>query len=195
MAPPLALAEALGRVERILSRQVGRLIAIRSAMALFGSGDRDDLEVVYERATRLDRALERCPNDDASPAVHVAAEVARRALAASTGRVFAGGDLHEVIDEIKRVVEHLAVVVGAVTPAERNRLVLDAQMLGLDHDRARSVVDELIDEVGVDNDGRPDVLRDVTATIVVSAEGFHLAAADVPLHSDQAGIRVLLFHG
>lgn len=193
MAPPVALSEALGQVERILSRQVGRLVAIRSAMALFGSADRDDLHVVYERADRLDRALDLCPNDDASPAVHVAADVARRALGAPSGRVFAGGDLREVIDEIQRVVEHLAMVVGAVTPAERNRLVLDAQLLGLDHDRARGVVDALIDEVGVSSDGRPDELRDVTATVVVSADGFQLAAADVRLDHDQAGIRVLLF--
>ena len=193
MAPPMALSEALGRVERVLSRQVGRLVAIRSAMALFGSGDRDDLEVIYERAERLERALELCPDDDASPAVHVAAEVARRVLGTSAGRVFAGGDLHDVIDEIQHVVEHLAVVVGAVTPAERNRLVLDAQLLGLDHERARAVVDDLIDEVGVDSDGRPDELHDVTATVVVSADGFQLAAADARLNHDQAGIRVLLF--
>ena len=189
MAPPLALSEALGRVERVISRQVGRLVAIRSAMALFGSADRDDLRGGPRRADRLQRALRRCPDDDASRAVTLPPMWPAARLDSPATRVYAGGTFSDVVAEIERVVEHLSIVIGAVTPAERNRLVLDAQLLGLDIDRSRSVVDELIDIAGVDSDGRPDQLRDVTATVVVSAQGFRLDDADVRLDHDQAGIR------
>ena len=107
--------------------------------------------------------------------------------------MFAGGTFHDVAREIERVIEHLTIVIGAVTPAERNRLVLDAQLMGLDHDRARVLVDELINDAGVDNDGRPAELRDHSAVVVVSATGFLIAPTDVRLDHDQAAIRVLLF--
>ena len=177
MSPPLGLAEALGRAERVISRQVGRLLAIRSAPALFGSSDRDDVEVLHDRADRLDRVLALCPGDDVVHVVRAALDVGRRAIDAGTGRLFVGGTTHDVASEIERVIEHLAVVIGAVTPAERNRLVVDAQLLGLDHDRGRTLVDELINDAGVDSDGRPEELRDQTATVVVSAHGFRLAPA------------------
>jgi hypothetical protein len=193
MSPPLGLPEALGRAERIVSRQVGRLVAIRSAMALVGSGDRDAPEVLRERADRLDRVLSLCESDDACRALTGALEVARRAIDGPAGRVFAGGTFQDVARELERVIEHLTVVIGAVTPAERNRLVLDGQLMGLDHDRARLLVDELINDAGVDNDGRPAELRDLSAIVVVSATGFSLAPTDVRLDYDQAAIRVLLF--
>jgi hypothetical protein len=192
MSPPLGLAEALGRAERVVSRQVGRLLAIRSAPALFGSSDRDDAEVLHDRADRLDRVLALCAEDDVVHVVRAALEVGRRAVDAGAGRLFVGGTTHDVAQEIERVIEHLAVVIGAVTPAERNRLVVDAQLLGLDHDRARSLVDELINDAGVDSDGRPEELRDQTATVVVSANGFRLAPVDVRLDHDEAAVKVLL---
>ena len=94
--------------------------------------------------------------------------------------------------ELGRVVEHLAVVIGAVTPAERNRLIADAHLLGLDHDRARRMVDELIDEVGLSCDGSPEPLHDPTATVVVSADRIELIAVPTALDHDQAAMRVVL---
>jgi hypothetical protein len=194
MAPPLGLAGALGNAERVVSRRLGRMVAIRSAMALLGCGDRDDLDVLHERADQLERVLELgSDDDDARSAVLAALDAARRAVESRLGRVLAGGSAREVAHELGRVVEHLAVVVGAVSPAERNRLVLDGQLLGLEHDRARSLVDELINDAAVDSDGRPDELRDPTAMVVVSADGFRLAPVGVRLDPDQAAIRVLLF--
>ena len=76
MAPPLGLPEALGRAERVLSRHVGRLVAIRSASALLGSSDREDADVLRERADRLDRVLALCDGDDACRAIRSALDVA-----------------------------------------------------------------------------------------------------------------------
>jgi hypothetical protein len=193
MSPPLELGEALGRAERIVSRQVGRIVAIRSASALFGCIDRDERAVLDQRADRLDRALDLCGGVDAVHVVRAASDVARRALDGPSGRVFAGGSFHDVAREIERVIEHLGVMIGTVTPAERNRLVRDAELLGFDHERARSLVDELINDTGVDSDGPADDLRDPTAAVVVSASGFRLAPWGVRLDPDQAAIRVLLF--
>jgi len=172
---------------------VGRVLAVRSAPALFGSTDRDDVEVLQDRADRLDRVLALCPGDDVVHVVRAALDVARRSVDAGTGRLFVGGTSRDVAVEVARVIEHLALVIGSVTPAERNRLVIDAQLLGLDHDRGRALVDELINDARVDCDGPPEDLRDPTATVVVSATGFRLAPVDVPLDHDEAAIRVLLF--
>ncbi|MCU1360209.1 MAG: hypothetical protein JWN99_1498, partial [Ilumatobacteraceae bacterium] len=193
MAPPLGLAEALGRAERIVSRQVGTMVGIRSAMGLIGCNDRDEPSAIVQRAGQMARALDRCPDDDAARAVRVALDVAMRAIESPNGRTFAGGSAHDVAVEIERVVEHLAVVIGAVTPAERNRLVLDAQLLGFDHERARSLVDQSIDESGVDSDGMPEALHDPTAFVVVSGAGFRLLAPGSPVDADQAVMRVLRF--
>jgi hypothetical protein len=193
MAPPIGLAEALGRAERIVSREVGRLVAIRSAMALLGCADRDDLQTMLEAADRLASALERCPGNDAARALHVALDVVRRALRSPAARLYAGGNEHEVSRELERVVEHLSIVIGGVTPAERNRLVLDGQLLGFDHHRARTLVDQLIDDAQVDSDGAPDELRDPTALVMVTADGLRLAALGAHHDADQVAIRVLVF--
>jgi hypothetical protein len=193
MAPPIGLAEALGRAERVVSRQVGRLVAIRSAMALVGCRDRDEPAALRQAADQLAAALDRCSGNDAAPALQLALDVARRSFDSPANRVFAGGSERDVAREIERVVEHLAIVIGAVTPVERNRLVLDGQLLGLDHERARALVDELIDEAGVDSDGQPDQLHDPTALVVVSADGLRVVPVGTELLADQVALRVLLF--
>lgn len=50
----------------------------------------------------------------------------------------------DVEQELSRVVEHLMVVVGIVSPAEQRRLVLDAQLLGLSAATAQERVRDLV---------------------------------------------------
>lgn len=192
MAPPIGLAEALGRAERFVSRRVGRPVAIRSAMALLGLGDRDDVAALAGGADRLERVLATWDDGESAHTLRVALDVARRAIEGPLGRVYAGGSAHEVAREIERVIEHLGVVIGAVTPAERNRLIDDAQLLGLEHDRARSLVHELIDQLRLDTDGPPDPARDRNARVVVGAHGLRLGDADEHVGPDETVIRVLL---
>jgi hypothetical protein len=192
MAPPIGLAEALGRAERFVSRRIGRPVAIRSAMALLGADDRDDTLALGAHADHLDRVLAGWDDGEAGHALRVALDVSRRAIEGPLGRVYAGGSTHEVSREIERVIEHLGVVIGAVTPAERNRLIFDAQLLGLGYDRARSLVHQLIDEMRLDTDGPPDEARDRSAWVVVTPHGLRLGAADDAPGADEAVIRVLL---
>ncbi|MBI5089432.1 MAG: hypothetical protein HZB15_11405 [Actinobacteria bacterium] len=191
MASPIGLAEALGRAERLVSRRVGRPVAIRSVMALLGASDRDDTLTLGMHADHLDHVLASC-DDDVGRTLRLALDVVRRTIEGPLGRVYAGGSAHDVSREIERVIEHLSVVIGAVTPAERNRLVFDAQLLGLEHDRARSLVNELIDELGVDTDGPPDEAPDRVATVVVAAQGMRLAGPGVQPSAGEAVMRVLL---
>jgi hypothetical protein len=197
VAVPVGLAEALGRAERVVSRQLGRLVAIRSAAALFGCNDHDDRDLLLQRAERLERVLGLSPRDDAGRAVHVAADVARRAVERSSGTLFAGGTANDVTAEVERVIEHLSVMIGAVTPIERGRLILDAQLLGFDHEHACALVDRAIDDVAADRGGPPGDVHDPTGLVVVSTSGFRLVTHSdcqlaAELDGDEAAIRVLL---
>lgn len=193
LSAPLELSDAVGRAERLVSRAVGRVVAIRSVPALAGCSDQDDPLIVGERLERLARVLDqRAEHDGVTLALVDAVDVARRALDAAHGRLYVGGTARDIAHELGRVVEHLAVVIGAVTPAERNRLVADAHLLGLDHDRARRLVDELIDDAGIGCDGVPEPLEDPMATVVVSASTIELIRDQVVLDHDQAAIRVVV---
>jgi hypothetical protein len=161
-------------------------------MALLGAADRDDVVVLGAHADHLDRVLAGWDDGETAHALRVALDVSRRAIEGPLGRVYAGGSAHEVAREVERVIEHLGVVIGAVTPAERNRLVDDAQLLGLEHERARALVNQLIDEMRLDTDGPPDEPRDRAASVVVSSGGLRLAAPGDHVTDDEAVIRVVL---
>ncbi len=144
--PEVAVPEVpavLWRCERAMSNEVGRMVTIRSLPALLGCADDAADEILLVSARRLEQALPGC-SGVAEAALRDAVAAVRQVVATGRRDRYFGGTLDEVLDEVARVVDHLMVVVGSVSPAEQRRLVLDAQLLGLSPDHARDAVERLV---------------------------------------------------
>lgn len=144
--PILPVAAALVRCERLLSFEVGELIGLRSAFALLGCAD--DPAEVETAAARLDHAVAG-RDDELARAIRAAIDAVLAEHDRGTEAWYFGGTAAEVADELARVVEHLAVVVGEVSIAEQRRLERDALLLGLAPDAARRLVEELVRDARV----------------------------------------------
>jgi hypothetical protein len=125
------------------------MVALRSVFALLDLPDGADSAAVDAAAARLERSLvlrqaSHAGADDLADALRRAIAATRVALDEGRTDWYFGGTEADVDDELSRVVEHLMVVVGVVSPAEQRRLVLDAQLLGLSADRAQARVRDLV---------------------------------------------------
>ncbi|MCX6521457.1 MAG: hypothetical protein NTZ21_12410 [Actinobacteria bacterium] len=143
LPPTPAIAAALQRCERLLSYEVGQMVAIRSVFALLDCADDADADLITSSADRLEGSMAR-RDDDLAVAIRLAIAAIRRSLAGGSDDWYFGGTLADVDAELGRVVEHLMVVVGLVSAAEQRRLVHDAQLLGVGPERARAMVRELV---------------------------------------------------
>lgn len=146
LVPTPAIATALQRCERLLSSEVGQMVAVRSVFALLDRRDDASPEEVEAAAVRLEASVSGRA-DDLADAIRVAITATRRSIANGFDDWYFGGTLADVARELGRVVEHLMVVVGLVSAAEQRRLVLDAQLLGLDREHAHDVVRDLVVQV------------------------------------------------
>lgn len=151
---PGALAEVLQHCERLLSSEVGALVAVRSVPALLGCSDDAGDDELRASAERL-RALGERRGDELGEMLVAAAVESLRCLADDPAHRYVAGTLADVAAEVAQVVEHLRVVVGVVAPAERRRLVRDAVLLGPETAVAIDVVDRVLGSVG---DARHDPL-------------------------------------
>jgi hypothetical protein len=143
LPPTPAIAAALQTCERLLSYEVGQMVAIRSVFAMLDCADGADSTVIARAALRLEASIEG-RDDDLAGALRVAIAAVRRTLADGGDDWYFGGTLADVDAELGRVVEHLMVVVGHVSMAEQRRLVHDAQLLGVGPEQARAMVRELV---------------------------------------------------
>ncbi len=143
LVPTPAIATALQRCERLLSSEVGQMVAVRSVFALLDRSDDAPPETVEAAAVRLEASVSGRA-DDLADAIRVAIAATRLSIANGFDDWYFGGTLADVARELGRVVEHLMVVVGLVSAAEQRRLVLDAQLLGLDREHAHDVVRDLV---------------------------------------------------
>jgi hypothetical protein len=143
LPPTPAIAAALQRCERLLSYEVGQMVAVRSVFALLDCADDADADLITSSADRLEGSIAR-RDDDLAAAIRLAIAAIRRSLVDGSDDWYFGGTLADVDAELGRVVEHLMVVVGLVSAAEQRRLVHDAQLLGVGPERARTMVRELV---------------------------------------------------
>ena len=143
LPPTPAIAAALQRCERLLSYEIGQMVAIRSVFALLDCADDADADLIASSADRLQASMAQ-RDDDLAVAIRLAISAIRRSLAEGSADWYFGGTLSDVDAELGRVVEHLMVVVGLVSSAEQRRLVHDAQLLGVGPERARTLVRELV---------------------------------------------------
>jgi hypothetical protein len=143
LPPTPAIAAALQRCERLLSYEVGQMVAVRSVFALLDCADDADADLITSSADRLEGSIAR-RDDDLAAAIRLAIAAIRRSLVDGSDDWYFGGTLADVDAELGRVVEHLMVVVGFVSAAEQRRLVHDAQLLGVGLERARALVRELV---------------------------------------------------
>jgi hypothetical protein len=139
--PPVAAA--LWRCERALSNEVGRLVTVRSLPALLGCADDAPDEVLLASARRWEQVLP-AVRGALGPALREAIALVCDVVGSARRDRYFGGTLDDVLDELGRVVDHLLVVVGSVSPAEHRRLVLDAQLLGLSPEHARTALERLL---------------------------------------------------
>ncbi len=143
LLPTPAIAAALQRCERLLSYEVGQMVAVRSVFALLDCADDASLEAVEAAASRLEGSMSG-RDDDLADAIREAVSATRRLIADGGEDWYFGGTLADVDAEVGRVVEHLMVVVGLVSPAEQRRLVHDAELLGLGPEGAHRLVRDLV---------------------------------------------------
>lgn len=147
-AAGIELTTALLAFERQLSREIGELVAVRSVHALLGCRGAHTPDQLFVAARQLEQTLG-SRDDELGAACRDALHAARRALTVPGGALHYGGTPTEIAAELARVIEHLAVVVGEVSPAERRRLVHDGELLGLDHDQAVAMVSGLVAQAPV----------------------------------------------
>ncbi|MEX1104601.1 MAG: hypothetical protein WEB78_00235, partial [Ilumatobacteraceae bacterium] len=144
MPPPAnLLADALRRCGRLLSSEVGVLVAVRSVPALLGCTD-DAPDDELRTSARGIRALAERRDDRLGDALVEATNVGLRCIAEDAGHRYAFGTRADVAAEVERVVELLRVVVGVVAPAERRRLVRDTVLLGPEPALAAEIVDAVL---------------------------------------------------
>lgn len=143
LPPTPAIAAALQRCERLVSHEIGQMVAIRSVFALLDCADDAEPTDIARAADRLEASMVG-RDDDLAGAIRLAVTAVRRTLASGADDWYFGGTLADVDAELGRVVEHLMVVVGLVSAAEQRRLVHDAQLLGVGPERARSLVRDLV---------------------------------------------------
>ena len=143
LPPTPAVVAALQRCERLLSHEVGRMVALRSVFALLGCADGAAPGELLAAADRLEVALAD-RDDDVADALREAVQAVRDETRRGGDGWYFGGSAGDVRDELGRVVEHLMVVVGFVSAAEQRQLVLDAMLLGLAPGEARAVVRSLV---------------------------------------------------
>jgi hypothetical protein len=151
----VSLGEALVCCERLVSREVGTDVAIRSVYELFGCDDGSGVGVLRAAARRLDEAMARRPSGDAlAGAVEEAIRAARRTFRDPAEPRYFGGSRAAIEAELVHVVEHLQLVVGEVSPVERRRVAADARASGLPHDRIETMLTAMLgaSEPGDDRD-------------------------------------------
>jgi hypothetical protein len=144
-ASAVSLSEALVCCERLVSREVGTDVAIRSAYDLLGCADGADVGELRAAARRLEGAMARRPSGDAlAGAVEEAVRAVRRSFTdPAAGRYFGGSRL-EIEAELVHVVEHLLLVVGEVSAIERRRAAADARASGLPPDRIEAMLTAML---------------------------------------------------
>ena len=192
---PGALAEVLLRCERLLSSEVGALVAVRSVPALLGCSDDAGDDELRASAERL-RALGERRGDELGQVLVAAADESLRCLADDPAHRYVAGTLADVAAEVAQVVEHLRVVVGVVAPAERRRLVRDAVLLGPEPVVAVDVVDRVLGSVGdARHDPLPgsvtlDAARWLTSAVSRPSDDRFVLTGSVP--SGSIAVRVVL---
>jgi hypothetical protein len=165
-ASAVSLCEALVCSERLISREVGTDVAIRSVYDLLGCADGADVDTLRAAARQLEEAISRRPADDAlAGAISGALRAVRRSFADPTARRYFGGSLSEVEAELVRVVEHVLLVVGEVSLVERRRAAADARAAGLPRDRIDAVLTAMLGPLDAPDDTR----ATVDATVSVDA--------------------------
>jgi hypothetical protein len=180
----VSLGEALVCCERLVSREVGTDVAIRSVYELFGCDDGSGVGVLRAAARRLDEVMARRPSGDAlAGAVEEAIRAARRTFTDPTEPRYFGGSLAAIEAELVHVVEHLLLVVGEVSPAERRRVAADARASGLPHDRIETMLTAMLgaSEPGDDRDAGGGVQPGLEAVVSVDpADGRCTLTGAVP---------------
>ena len=148
---PLSLSEALVNVERIVSHEVGASVAIRSIHELLGCADDAEEATLRSAAQRLESALSSRPVDDSLVvAVDEALRAVRRAFHDPDRRWCFGGSQAQIEADLVRTVEHLELVVGECSAAERQRAAADARAAGLPRQRVDAVLSALLGPPPVD---------------------------------------------
>ncbi len=146
--PFAVMAAALWRSERLLGMELGELVALRSLPALVDRPDDAADHLLRQGLARLASGASAI-GGPLGQALGDAAEAGAAVLEAQPAHRYVGGTATDVRDEIARVVEHLAVVVGVVSAAERRRLVRDAMLLGPDPSTAAAIVDDVLASAGL----------------------------------------------
>jgi hypothetical protein len=165
-ASAVSLSEALVCSERLISSEVGTDVAIRSVYDLLGCADGADVDTLRTAARQLEEAISRRPSADAlAGAINGALRAVRRSFADPAARRYFGGSLSEVEAELVRVVEHVLLVVGEVSPVERRRAAADARAAGLSRDRIDAVLAAMLGPLDTPDDTR----APVDATVSVDA--------------------------
>jgi hypothetical protein len=180
-ASAMSLGEALVCCERLVSREVGTDVAIRSAYDLLGCSDGTGVDTLRVAARQLEEAVSRRPAGDAlAGAVNDALRAVRRSFADPAARRYFGGSRSEIEAELVHVVEHVALVVGVVSSVERHRVAADARASGLPHERIEAMLTSMLGSLGTDDTvgaARPTV----DAVVSVDPTDGHCVLTGVPL--------------
>ena len=180
----VSLGEALVCCERLVSREVGTDVAIRSVYELFGCDDGSGVGVLRAAARRLGEAMARRPSGDAlAGAVEEAIRAARRTFRDPAEPRYFGGSRAAIEAELVHVVEHLLLVVGEVSPVERRRVAADARASGLPHDRIETMLTAMLgaSDPGDDRDAGGGVQPGFEAVVSVDpADGCCALTGAVP---------------
>jgi len=144
-ASAMSLGEALVCCERLVSREVGTDVAIRSLYDLLGCSDGAGIDTLRAAARQLEEAVSRRPTGDAlAGAIYDALRAVRRSFADPAGPRYFGGSRSEIEAELVHVVEHVALVVGEVSSVERHRVVADARASGLPRERIEVMLTSML---------------------------------------------------
>jgi hypothetical protein len=180
-ASAMSLGEALVCCERLVSREVGTDVAIRSVYDLLGCSDGAGVDTLRAAARQLEEAVSRRPAGDAlAGAVNDALRAVRRSFADPAARRYFGGSRPEIEAELARVVEHVALVVGEVSSVERHRVAADARASGLPRERIEAMLTSMLGSLGTGDTvgaARPTV----DAVVSVDPTDGHCVLTGVPL--------------